>query len=235
LLRNFLRGLSSNAEFAIVVLVAFGLFLPNNLSALVSGAWAKAHAPHISNAHLYSLLIFETAIFLALAVFLRVRDWTLARIGMMPTLKDSLIGVGLNIASYAGYAALWFLIAAIWPQAARAIAATRLVAPSLDIWLVIAVCIVNPIFEETFLCGYIMSALKPMSVLKAGHGAMLAINVSTGIRLCLHLYQGPLGVLSITPMGLIFSYWYARTGRLWPLIVAHALMDLVGLLAYTKH
>ena len=37
------------------------------------------------------------------------------------------------------------------------------------------------------------------------------------------------GVLGIVPMALLFAYWYAHTRRLWPLIVAHAILDLVGL------
>jgi membrane protease YdiL (CAAX protease family) len=28
---------------------------------------------------------------------------------------------------------------------------------------------------------------------------------------------------------LLFAYWYARTKRLWPVIVAHGAMDVIGL------
>jgi membrane protease YdiL (CAAX protease family) len=44
-----------------------------------------------------------------------------------------------------------------------------------------------------------------------------------------HLYQGVLGALTIAPVGLLFAYWYVRSGRLWPLIVAHGLIDFIGL------
>jgi membrane protease YdiL (CAAX protease family) len=30
-------------------------------------------------------------------------------------------------------------------------------------------------------------------------------------------------------MALLFAWWYARTSRLWPLIIAHALLDIAGL------
>jgi membrane protease YdiL (CAAX protease family) len=30
-------------------------------------------------------------------------------------------------------------------------------------------------------------------------------------------------------MALLFGYWCTRTGRLWPLIVAHALQDFIAL------
>ena len=53
--------------------------------------------------------------------------------------------------------------------------------------------------------------------------------MSTGLRVLYHLYQGPLGVLTIVPMGLMFGYIYVRTRKLWPVIVAHVLMDVIGL------
>jgi membrane protease YdiL (CAAX protease family) len=55
------------------------------------------------------------------------------------------------------------------------------------------------------------------------------------IRLGYHLYQGPFGVVAIVPLGLILAYWYAKNGKLWPLIVAHAAIDLVGLLTKVQY
>jgi membrane protease YdiL (CAAX protease family) len=42
------------------------------------------------------------------------------------------------------------------------------------------------------------------------------------------------GVVDIAPIGLIFCICYARSGRLWPLIVAHALIDILSLLRYVS-
>jgi len=95
--------------------------------------------------------------------------------------------------------------------------------------VVIAVSIVNPIFEELFLCGYLVTALKDRA------GPRTAINISVGIRLLCHLYQGIVGVIFIVPFGLILTYWYAREGRLWPLIVAHVVFDFFPLLAYASN
>lgn len=46
----------------------------------------------------------------------------------------------------------------------------------------------------------------------------------------LSLLPGCARVIRIAPMALLFAYWFARTGRLWPPLVAHALQDFVGLL-----
>jgi membrane protease YdiL (CAAX protease family) len=74
-------------------------------------------------------------------------------------------------------------------------------------------------------CAYVITALKER------FGVTTAVNVSAGIRLFYHFYQGAVGVVGIAPLALLFAYWFARTGRLWPLIVAHALMDFTALAA----
>jgi membrane protease YdiL (CAAX protease family) len=88
--------------------------------------------------------------------------------------------------------------------------------------------LVNGFFEELFVCAYLINAVKKR------RSAIFAINVSVAIRLAYHLYQGPMAVASIVPIGLIFGYWFARTGRLWPLVVAHALMDFLALWPYVE-
>ena len=55
----------------------------------------------------------------------------------------------------------------------------------------------------------------------------VAINVSVVVRLLYHLYQGPIGVLTIVPMGLLYGYLYSRTRQLWPLVVAHVLLVII--------
>jgi membrane protease YdiL (CAAX protease family) len=57
--------------------------------------------------------------------------------------------------------------------------------------------------------------------------------VSTGIRLLYHLYQGTIGVITVVPMGLLYGYLFVRTKQLWPLVLAHILLDIVGLLMAT--
>ena len=73
------------------------------------------------------------------------------------------------------------------------------------------------------MAGYIITALTQT------RGMWTAINVSTGMRMLYHLYQGPTGILISVPMGLLFGYAYARTRMLWPLIFAHVLIDIIGL------
>jgi membrane protease YdiL (CAAX protease family) len=89
--------------------------------------------------------------------------------------------------------------------------------------LVFLASTVNGFFEELFVAGYIITALRQT------RGMWTAINVSTVVRVLYHLYQGPVGVLIIVPMGLLYGYVYERTRQLWPLMFAHVLIDLIGL------
>jgi membrane protease YdiL (CAAX protease family) len=77
-----------------------------------------------------------------------------------------------------------------------------------------------------FVCAYIVSALKER------RGVAFAVNVSTALRVTYHLYQGAAGVISVVPVGLVFAYYYARNGKLWPLIVAHGILDFIALMYY---
>jgi membrane protease YdiL (CAAX protease family) len=100
-----------------------------------------------------------------------------------------------------------------------------LVAQGINPITALANSIVNPLFEETFVTGYIVSTLKQ-------HGSpRLGVNLSIAVRLLYHLYQGPFAVISIVPIGLIFAAWYCRSGRLWPLIVAHGIFDFIALMS----
>ena len=45
------------------------------------------------------------------------------------------------------------------------------------------------------------------------------------LRGAYHLYQGFGAGLGNVAMGLVFGYGWRRTGRLWPLIVAHGIID----------
>ena len=102
----------------------------------------------------------------------------------------------------------------------------RMEGAPLSMAAIVAVSIVNPIFEEVFVCGYVIRALQRT------RSVAFAVNVSVAIRVSYHLYQGAIGALGVVVAGLILGWWFARKGRLWPVIIAHGLMDLVALLGF---
>ena len=218
-MRQFLQRLPLPVEFVLVVLGAFGLLILASLQHMFQ--WNAQTA--ISDEGVRSVVRYELVVFIALAAFLHARGWTIERIGIRITLRDTLIGlVFVVVAELIGMGAL-AVIQPISPRLAGMIESADNASGTLSILTVLTFAIVNPIFEETFVCGYIIAALR-------GHSApWTAINTSVAIRLLYHLYQGPAAAIGIVPFGLILAYWYARSGRLWPAIAAHAAANLIDL------
>lgn len=93
-------------------------------------------------------------------------------------------------------------------------------------FLVLA-AIQNALLEEVIAIGYLLTRLR-----EAGWNAWAMILASAALRGTYHLYQGPGQALGNFLMGIVFGWWYVRTGRLWPLIVAHAVIDIVAFVGY---
>jgi membrane protease YdiL (CAAX protease family) len=215
---RFLKSLPQPVEFAFVVSIAFGLPILSSLFVLTHPG------PHHTNTPVLSLIGFELGVLAIVGMFLRARGWSFQSIGLEITGQDTAIGVALFAVFYFVYATLFSILAALAPQVVELARSTLMVSPRIGWSSILAMTIVNPVFEEVLVAGYVISALKER------HSHWFCTNVSVAIRLLYHLYLGPLGVISAIPMGLILAQWFARTGRLWPLIVAHAIGDLIPLL-----
>jgi uncharacterized protein len=216
------RAISSRAEAMIVILGAFGLPLLTTAYLLLN----HSPIPPISEQRLEHLLIFEPIVMVCLGTFLYIRGWTFERLGLKPTLRDTFIGFGLAIAAYVGLFALWIVLMAANLKPSYLGGGASPVNGHLLTISVIAVSAINPIFEEVFVCGYLITAARQKGRLALG------VNASVALRLAYHLYQGGVGVVGVIPFGLVLAWWYGKTGRLWPAVVAHAATDLTAMLEY---
>jgi membrane protease YdiL (CAAX protease family) len=80
--------------------------------------------------------------------------------------------------------------------------------------------LLNPFFEEFIVRGYLMIEVADLS------GSMVAaVLVSTAIQTSYHTYQGWLLSTCLFFCFLLLSVYYARTQKLFPVLVAHALWD----------
>lgn len=81
---------------------------------------------------------------------------------------------------------------------------------------------------------FISSAISVQGHLSVPAAVLVSlINPLFEERLSVHLYQGPLGVASILPMGLLFAVYYWEMRQLWRPILAHFLFGPFGLLHHT--
>ena len=81
--------------------------------------------------------------------------------------------------------------------------------------------------EEIIVVGYLLTRLDQLGV-----GSRAALAWSSLLRGAYHLYQGFGAGLGNVAMGLVFGYAWRRTGRLWPLVIAHGLIDTVAFVGY---
>lgn len=229
-LHERIRQLPPGVEFLIVVTCAFGLPIFNSIMSIGAAGGGGATSTggvarlQIGNAALIATLIMELAQSLFLVWFLKIRGWTLEKLGLEITWRGTVMGSTLLAVTILMLVVLVKFAEFVSPVDIR-VAMARYPAPSpqLDMQLVFLVSTVNGIFEEVFVAGYVITALSQV------RGTWTGINVSTGIRLLCHLYQGPMGILATVPIGLLFGYVYSRTRLLWPLVLAHILLDIIGL------
>ena len=116
---------------------------------------------------------------------------------------------------------------------ARAAGINLNVAPTslTDHWWTIPVLILaafgNGFVEETIVVGYLITRLRD-----ARWSMPAAIIASCLLRGSYHLYQGFGGFIGNVVLGFVFVVVWRRTGRLWPLIIAHTLIDVAAFVGY---
>lgn len=85
----------------------------------------------------------------------------------------------------------------------------------------------NGFAEEVVVVGYLITRLRQLGLTSRG-----AVLTSGALRGLYHLYQGFGAGLGNVVMGLVFGYAWTRTGRLWPLVIAHGVIDTVAFVGY---
>ena len=85
----------------------------------------------------------------------------------------------------------------------------------------------NAVLEEVVMVGYLFSRWGSV-----GWGKWRIILTSALIRGSYHLYQGFGGFVGNLVMGIIFGWFYTRTKRVMPLVVAHTILDVVAFVGY---
>jgi membrane protease YdiL (CAAX protease family) len=212
--RRFIWALSDRAEFWLVVILAFGYFIVGSVQAFVqhrqgvrTDAWAAW------------LVLFEIAILAIIAWIAHVRGWSLLSLGVRVTWPLTGAGLLLYVVAIVTVGIVYVLVASAVPGGVPAAAVGS---AKLSWTAVIVVSIVNSFYEEVLVAGYIVTATSR-------HGMLFAVTASALIRFLYHTYQGPIAAICILPIGILFAMVYARSAELWPLIVAHGLMDLQAL------
>lgn len=137
------------------------------------------------------------------------------------------LGAGLVLAAVIGLPGLALYLAG------NAAGLTRVVVPSTldeNWWQVPALvlsAVANSAAEEVVIVAYLLTRLRQL-----GLGPNRALACSAVLRGAYHLYQGVGAFAGNLVMGLVFGRYWQLTGRAWPLVVAHAAIDIVAFVGY---
>ncbi|MGI8418507.1 MAG: CPBP family intramembrane glutamic endopeptidase, partial [Nakamurella sp.] len=137
------------------------------------------------------------------------------------------VGPAIGLAAVIGIPGLAFYLLAHKIGINLAVAPTQLN----DVWwrtpVLILSAIQNGFLEEFLVVGYLITRLKDLRVPIWGIVACSAV-----LRGSYHLYQGFGGFVGNMVMGVVFALVFLHWRRIWPLVIAHSLIDIVTFIGY---
>jgi uncharacterized protein len=226
-------------ELAIVLSVTFGLSAVTAVLQLADSVLRNLSAQRIPlnprrsyfdviDLGLNATVVVQSVAWGGLGLYLLWRNGlSPARVGLARVQwRPDLLG-GVGLAALIGLPGLALYLAA------RALKMNASVIPSGlgDTWwrvpMLVIIAFADGWAEEVIVVGYLLTRLEQLGV-----GARAALVWSSLLRGSYHLYQGFGAGLGNLVMGLVFGYAWQRTGRLWPLVIAHGLIDTVAFVGY---
>ena len=220
-------------EIALVLAVVVGPFAGRSTWAAWHGSASSYLTLILSDSRLLSTAAIESVLLALFFVFLQWRGWKISDFKIRPGWRSTLQGALLYFPAQIGNAAtvlgLFFLIFAL--QHIHSHFANFLIANAPPLksqgievgWgVALGSLVLNAFFEELTCTGYAFNQLA------AKRGPLFALLLVVLMRMACHTYQGPVHVVGIGVLFLIYGLWYWYTRNLWTLIFAHAVLDLAS-------
>jgi uncharacterized protein len=164
---------------------------------------------------------------LAVHLMRRDHDNPAVTLGLTPTRPRFDLATGAGLAALIGIPGLGLYIAA------RAANVNVTVVPAAlpHVWWQVPVLLLaaaqNAVLEEVVVVGYLLTRLRQL-----GWETPVMIIASALLRGSYHLYQGFGGFLGNAAMGVVFALFFVRWRRVGPLVLAHAILDIVAFVGY---
>jgi uncharacterized protein len=100
-----------------------------------------------------------------------------------------------------------------------------------DVWYRVPYLLLSA-FQNGFSEEIVVAAFTLTRLRQLGWSNERALLASATLRGSYHLYQGFGGFAGNFAMGLIFGWWFQRSHRVMPLVLAHFLLDAVSFIGY---
>ncbi len=228
-MNKLIKKLSPTTELITILIIGFGLFIYSSARSffIVNSDYTHSWIYKVTSQGHYSILIYEIIALLMIIYILKIRDWKISDFNLTFTFR--LIWIALlimfirNIIGNVGFKI--FEAFNIVDETTTKHVQYGLEANWISISLII---IINSIFEEFILIGYLFKRLEK-------YHPVIIIGLSMLIRQLYHTYQGWISLFMILPTGLVFGYYYFKHKKLWPVIFAHGFSNLIAFLGMHFH
>ncbi|SEE30693.1 hypothetical protein SAMN04488561_0943 [Jiangella alba] len=221
-------SLGQSAVYAVVSLIA-RLTRPERLSEQTATLNASRSVREYLDLTYQLLSIGFALVPVALALYLLSGPGrsALKRIGfdLAQPRRDLLFGAGLSAVIGLPGLGIYFLGHALDMNVS--IQASTLNAYWWTVPVLVLSALQNAVVEEVIVVGFLMTRLKQL-----GWELPAIIATSAVLRGSYHLYQGYGMAIGNMLMGVVFGYFYHRTRRVMPLVVAHSILDIVSFVGY---
>ncbi len=164
----------------------------------------------------------------AVGAYLLLRaGFALRSVGLDASRPGRDAGGAATLAAVIGVPGLGLYLIARAAGVSADVAPTTLGGPWWELPVLVASAGANAWAEEVVEVAYLLTRLRQL-----GWSENRAALASAFLRGCYHLYQGASGFVGNLVMGLIFARVWQRTNRLWMLVGAHTLINVVAFLGY---
>lgn len=203
-------------ELLLVLTVGFGIFIHSATQSIILRN--KGVIPTYNDTDFTGILLYELLALASIALFLKYRKWTIADFNLDFRLSYILIALLLvflrNILSYSG---------------TKLLIAYGIAPPSVNfdtgLFSIVSIIFINSFYEEILLIGYIFKRFEKFHPL-------LPLSFSLLLRVSFHTYQGWGMLPAIVTLGLVLGIYYLKYRKLAPVILAHAIGNLLNFLNY---
>lgn len=211
------RKLTALGEFCFVLVTCSWFGIASSISSIATHSWDIAARVLVTDTSILIVVILELLALGAMWWIGRARGWSLDAGGVQPSWKLTAMGVLLCLLTLLLAFSVTALVNLVAPGTLH-----RRTHPEVSLLFFVLLVAINPVYEEMIETGYFVQSLRR-------YGGWIAVCASAAFRAFLHAYQGINTLLLIFPIGLIFGFVYWKWRRLWPLFVAHGLLDLYAL------
>jgi membrane protease YdiL (CAAX protease family) len=202
-----------------IIFICFGLFIGTSVEVAATGGAKWWDNVGFSNAGFDATLVLELILGAVAMAVLWARGYPLNSLWPRASWRGVLAGLGL----FLGTLVIGWADARLVPNQSAYPIAEMLRKTHVSWSSVVPFCIVNGAYEEIFLLGYLMRGLRR-------YGGSTAVGITVLVRVLYHMYQGPAGALSVALVGILFGVYFQKRGRLFPVVLAHVVVDLAAFL-----